>query len=61
MASHTEYLSFTTERRRDYVNITDRVEEGMALVYVNDAEQGLIDDIGQRPKRVIVKVLGDRP
>ena len=139
MASHTEYLSFTTERRREYVNITDRVEgavrksgiaEGMVLVsamhitagvYVNDAEQGLIDDIdawlddlapsrpeyrhhrtgednadahlknllighevilpvtkgrldlgpwqqvyyaefdGQRPKRVIVKVLGDRP
>jgi secondary thiamine-phosphate synthase enzyme len=139
MASHTEYLSFTTERRREYVNITDRVEdavrksgiaEGMALVsamhitagvYVNDAEQGLIHDIdawlddlaparsdyrhhrtgednadahlknllighevilpvtkgrldlgrwqqvyyaefdGQRPKRVIVKVLGDRP
>jgi secondary thiamine-phosphate synthase enzyme len=139
MASHTEYLSFTTERRREYVNITDRVEdavrksgiaEGMALVsamhitagvYVNDAEQGLIDDIdawlddlaparseyrhhrtgednadahlknllighevilpvtkgrldlgpwqqvyyaefdGQRPKRVVVKVLGDRP
>jgi secondary thiamine-phosphate synthase enzyme len=139
MASHTEYLSFTTERRREYVNITDRVEdavrksgiaEGMALVsamhitagvYVNDAEQGLIGDIdawlddlaparsdyrhhrtgednadahlknllighevilpvtkgrldlgpwqqvyyaefdGQRPKRVIVKVLGDRP
>jgi secondary thiamine-phosphate synthase enzyme len=138
MASHTEYLSFTTERRREYVNITDRVEdavrksgiaEGMALVsamhitagvYVNDAEQGLIDDIdawlddlaparseyrhhrtgednadahlknllighevilpvtkgrldlgpwqqvyyaefdGQRPKRVVVKVLGDR-
>jgi secondary thiamine-phosphate synthase enzyme len=63
MASHTEYLSFTTERRREYVNITDRVEdavrksgiaEGMALVsamhitagvYVNDAEQGLIGDI----------------
>jgi secondary thiamine-phosphate synthase enzyme len=139
MASHTEYLGFTTKRRREYLNITDRVEdavrksgiaEGMALVsamhitagvYVNDAEQGLIDDIdgwldqlaparpdyrhhrtgednadahlknllighevilpvtggrldlgpwqqvyyaefdGCRPKRVIVKVLGDRP
>jgi len=139
MASHTEYLSFTTKRRREYLNITDRIEdavrksgiaEGMALVsamhitagvYVNDAEQGLIDDIdgwldnlaparpdyrhhrtgednadahlknllighevilpvtngrldlgpwqqvyyaefdGCRPKRVIVKVLGDRP
>ena len=139
MASFTEYLSFTTRKRREYLNITDRVEdavrksgiaEGMALVsamhitagvYVNDAEQGLIDDIdgwldslaperpeyrhhrtgedngdahlknllighevilpvtkgrldlgpwqqvyyaefdGCRPKRVIVKVLGDRP
>ena len=139
MASFTEYLSFTTRKRREYLNITDRVEdavrksgiaEGMALVsamhitagvYVNDAEQGLIDDIdawldtlaparpdyrhhrtgedngdahlknllighevilpvtkgrldlgpwqqvyyaefdGRRPKRVIVKVLGDRP
>ena len=138
MASSTEYLSFTTRKRREYLNITDRVEdvvrksgiaEGMALVaamhitagvYVNDAEQGLIEDIdawldtlaparpdyrhhrtgedngdahlknllighevilpvtkgrldlgpwqqvyyaefdGQRPKRVIVKVLGDR-
>ncbi|MCX7031359.1 MAG: secondary thiamine-phosphate synthase enzyme YjbQ [Spirochaetes bacterium] len=63
MASFTEYLSFTTRRRREYLNITDRVEdavrksgiaEGMALVsamhitagvYVNDAEQGLIEDI----------------
>jgi secondary thiamine-phosphate synthase enzyme len=63
MASFTEYLSFTTSQRREYLNITDRVEdavrksgiaEGMALVsamhitagvYVNDAEQGLIEDI----------------
>ena len=63
MASFTEYLSFTTRTRREYLNITDRVEdvvrrsgiaEGMALVsamhitagvYVNDAEQGLIEDI----------------
>jgi secondary thiamine-phosphate synthase enzyme len=63
MASSTEYLSFTTRKRREYLNITDRVEdvvrksgiaEGMALVsamhitagvYVNDAEQGLIEDI----------------
>ena len=63
MASFTEYLSFTTRKRREYLNITDRVEdavrksgiaEGMALVsamhitagvYVNDAEQGLIEDI----------------
>jgi len=63
MASFTEYLSFTTRKRREYLNITDRVEdvvrksgiaEGMALVsamhitagvYVNDAESGLIQDI----------------
>ena len=41
MASHTEYLSFTTRKRREYLNITDRIEEavrksgiaeGMALV-----------------------------
>ena len=65
MASFTEYLSFTTGKRRDYLNITDRVEdivrrsgiaEGMALVsamhitagvYVNDAESGLIQDIDE--------------
>ena len=41
MKSHTEYLWFNTEKRREYINITDRVEsaldqsgiqEGMALV-----------------------------
>ncbi len=63
MASHTEYLTFNTRRKRDYVNITEQVEaivkrsgvtEGMVLVsamhitagvYVNDAESGLIKDI----------------
>lgn len=65
MASFTEYLSFTTRSRREYLNITDRIEqivrtsgiaEGMALVsamhitagvYVNDAEGGLIEDIDE--------------
>lgn len=41
MKSHTEYLWFQTDRRREYINITDRVEsilaasgvtEGMVLV-----------------------------
>src|SRR5215467_3168908 len=61
---HTEYLTFNTAKRREYVNITRTVEdilaksgirEGMMLVsamhitagvYVNDAEDGLIADIG---------------
>jgi len=65
MKVHTDYLTFTTRREREYVNITDRVEaavrasgcrEGMALVsamhitagvYVNDAEDGLIQDIDE--------------
>lgn len=41
MKSHTEYLVFNTEKRRDYLNITDKVEaalkksgikEGLCLV-----------------------------
>ncbi len=65
MKVHTDYLTFTTRREREYVNITDRVEsavrasgcrEGMVLVsamhitagvYVNDAEDGLIQDINE--------------
>jgi secondary thiamine-phosphate synthase enzyme len=63
MKAHTEYFTFNTPRRREYLNITDRVagvvensgvREGMVLVsamhitagvYVNDAEAGLIQDI----------------
>jgi len=59
----TEYLWFTTKRKREYINITPDVEkivagsaikEGIVLVsamhitasvYINDAEQGLIEDI----------------
>ena len=62
MQSSTEYMWINTKKRRDYVNITDRVEEiversrikeGLCLVnamhitasvYVNDAEEGLIED-----------------
>ncbi|HYW81688.1 MAG TPA: secondary thiamine-phosphate synthase enzyme YjbQ [Spirochaetia bacterium] len=65
MKFHTQYLTFTTRREREYINITDKVEEavrasgcheGMVLVsamhitagvYVNDAEQGLIQDIDE--------------
>ena len=29
MKSHTEYLWFNTEKRREYINITDRVESAL--------------------------------
>ena len=63
MKSYTEYLTFSTKQREEFINITPQVEEtirnsgvkeGMALVsamhitaavYVNDAEDGLIEDI----------------
>lgn len=63
MKFHTEYLTFNTEKHRDYTNITEKVEsvlkksaikDGMILVsamhitagvYINDAESGLIQDI----------------
>ncbi len=63
MKSHTDYLTFKTKQREEFVNITREVEsaisksgvkEGMVLVsamhitaavYVNDAENGLIEDI----------------
>lgn len=65
MKSETEYLTFATDKHREYVNITDRVEavvarsgvaEGMVLVsamhitagvFVNDAEGGLLADIDE--------------
>jgi len=65
MKFHTQYLTFNTRKEREYINITDKVEQavhesgcqdGMALVsamhitagvYVNDAEQGLIQDIDE--------------
>ena len=70
MKFHTEYVTFTTRREHEYINMTDKVEaavaasgcrEGMVLVsamhitagvYVNDAEQGLIDDIEEWLERV---------
>lgn len=63
MKTFTEYLYFNTKHKREYVRITDKVEDivrrsgvkdGMALVsamhitagvWVNDAEEGLLDDI----------------
>jgi secondary thiamine-phosphate synthase enzyme len=65
MRAYTTYLTFQTQHRREYVNITADVEaaladsgvrEGMVLVsamhitaaiYVNDAEDGLIQDIDE--------------
>lgn len=62
MKTHTEYLSFETKKKRDYLNITPQVEaavtksgvkEGLCLVnpmhitasiYINDDEPGLIQD-----------------
>lgn len=59
----TEYLWFNTTHKREFINVTETIEElvqksgiqeGMALVsamhitasvYVNDAEDGLIQDI----------------
>ncbi len=70
MITHTEYLTFKTKRRREYINITREVEaalrksgirEGMILVsamhitatvYVNDAEDGLIQDIDEWLERL---------
>jgi secondary thiamine-phosphate synthase enzyme len=61
--AHTEYLTFKTTRREEFVNITPQVEDAIrksgvkegfilvsamhitAAVYVNDAEEGLIEDI----------------
>ncbi len=65
MKAATEYLWFQTRTKRDYINITAKVQEivsasaireGMVLVsamhitagvYVNDAEDGLIQDIDE--------------
>lgn len=62
MKSFTEYLTFTTKSRRDYINITDTIEdllkksgikEGLCLVnamhitasvFINDDERGLLLD-----------------
>lgn len=70
MKSHTEYLWFNTKKHREYINITDTVQEavrksgvkeGMVLVsamhitagvYVNDAEDGLIQDIDEWLERL---------
>jgi secondary thiamine-phosphate synthase enzyme len=70
MKSTTEYLWFNTTRKREYINITAKVQEvvarsgiqeGMVLVsamhitagvYVNDAEDGLIQDIDEWLERL---------
>ncbi len=63
MKSHTEYVTFQTEKPQEFVRITDEIaaivrasgiDEGFCLVsamhitaavYVNDWEDGLIEDI----------------
>ncbi|MCX7709635.1 MAG: secondary thiamine-phosphate synthase enzyme YjbQ [Clostridia bacterium] len=70
MKFHTEYLYFDTKKRREYINITSRVEdalhksgikEGMVLVsaahitagvYINDAEDGIVQDIDELLERL---------
>jgi secondary thiamine-phosphate synthase enzyme len=70
MKAHTEYLTFRTEKRREYINITGKVNaalaksgiaEGMILVsamhitagvWVNDAEDGLLADIDEWLERL---------
>ncbi|MBI4535452.1 MAG: YjbQ family protein [Ignavibacteriae bacterium] len=70
MKSFTEYLWFNTKTHREYINISDQVQEivarsgiqeGMVLVsamhitagvYVNDAEEGLIQDIDEWLERI---------
>lgn len=65
MKAHTEHHTFRTEKHREYINITSKVDnalrksgiqEGMILVsamhitagiWVNDAEDGLLADIDQ--------------
>lgn len=65
MKTLTEYLLFDTEKRHEFINITDQVEalvkksgvkEGLCLinpmhitasVFVNDAESGLLNDFGK--------------
>jgi len=68
--SYTQYLTFNTAKRREYINITKEVEralaesgirEGLALVsamhltaavYINDHEPGLIRDIDAMLERL---------
>ena len=83
MKSHTEYLTFNTKQRREYLNITrtiadivekSGVQEGLCLVnamhitasvYINDAENGLIQDFddfleGLAPHEPISRYLHNR-
>lgn len=70
MKSQTEYLYFNTRNHREYVNITEKVEEvvkssgiqeGFILVsamhitagvYINDAEDGIINDIDEMLEKI---------
>ena len=70
MKTHTEYFSFETKKKRDYINITSQVEaaviksgvqEGLCLVnpmhitasvYINDDEPGLVQDFDDFLERV---------
>ena len=70
MKTHTEYLTFETKKKRDYINITSQVEAAVrksgvqdalclvnpmhitASVYINDDEDGLIQDFDDFLERI---------
>lgn len=70
MKAYTQYLTFETRKKREFINITEkvsaalrqsRIAEGLVLVsamhitaavYVNDAESGLIGDIEEWLQRL---------
>lgn len=71
MPTHTEYLTFNTHKRHEFLNITGKVNDAIkrsgikdglvlvnpmhitAAVYVNDAESGLIHDFEVMLKRMV--------
>ncbi|MGD0446445.1 MAG: secondary thiamine-phosphate synthase enzyme YjbQ [Edaphobacter sp.] len=76
MKTHTEYLTFETDKRYEMVHITGQIEEivrrsgiddGLcfvspmhitAAIYVNDDEDGLIEDIGAWLEKLAPRWLG---
>jgi len=67
MKSHTVHLTMNVPARMDFVNITGDVEKAVAdsgvregLCLVGPWEQIFYGEFdGRRPKRVLVKVVGD--
>ena len=68
MSSHTHYLWFNTRQRQEIIDITDQVTEQVGISGVKEGMETGEDNaaahlrsltIGQRRKRVIMKVLGE--